>query len=865
MTTAAKYGALDLLTPNGFNYQQLAAPQTSANTVVNVTATNRSASDTRVRVALTSVPLVPQLVTSTTAGIPFAISSTAASGNLITTHPTFIQSTSSSGNVFTTAAIPVTRTEQGTNLITCRETTSMYIGMPVIFTAGFGGLTANAVYYILTIPTSTTFTVSSTWGGPVVYLTSAYNTSGNVQFATSNLTLKQPITFTAPTVATTCTGVTSTGNYVTLASTANLFPGSTIVFSGTTFSSIISGTTYYVASINTQLPVPIAQISRSLTTVTVNTGFGTTLSSVSLKQFNTTANVWYITFAIPVQTAVAQTGVTYTVAGNSNGSYNGSFVAVASTTSSITLAYSNTDPGAFGSGTTTATSLVNHNYTSGQSVNVSNITTYGITDITSVVVTVVSATQYTFTHGTSGTVVQVQTPNSISTLIPQVTISSTNGGGVFSVGATASGSTTVSANNALFGGPAATTTYFINTIPSLTTFTVSAVSGSGTALTLTSVTGLLTMSPSTASLTLNQPVYIQGPTITFVSAAGTVLTTLGNTGNLTNNQPIVFYGYTYGGVTAGTVYYLTVLSPFTVSLSLTSGGTAITFSTFTYSMTATISIGAALNPLKTYYVNTIPSLTTFTLSATSGGSAVTLANASGIALLTSNLVSLGAGSTANLLPNQPVMFTGTPVGNVQTVPVTSVLGNTPFVISNTTSGAPGTCTTSSTTGLVLGQPVQFFGNSTNLIFGTGITANTVYYVFNITGTTFSIAISYANAIAGTGLAISTASGTMYCMPSYYIGAILSSTDVVLVSLPGNTIQNTVTSLTTTTAFNSLAQAQMSIIGLPLNTDFIEYDALIASNGILERTGILMPPNTYLYASATTTLVNLTAIGIQEAV
>jgi hypothetical protein len=56
---------------------------------------------------------------------------------------------------------------------------------------------------------------------------------------------------------------------------------------------------------------------------------------------------------------------------------------------------------------------------------------------------------------------------------------------------------------------------------------------------------------------------------------------------------------------------------------------------------------------------------------------------------------------------------------------------------------------------------------------------------------------------------------------------------------------------------------MTLTPQPMYTDFIEYDALIATNGILERTGVLVPPNTYLYASSNIAQTNVTAIGIQE--
>lgn len=61
MTTAAKYGAQEL-NGNPFSYQQIVAPVSSNNIVVNATFANRNGADAKVRLAETSVPLVSQSV-----------------------------------------------------------------------------------------------------------------------------------------------------------------------------------------------------------------------------------------------------------------------------------------------------------------------------------------------------------------------------------------------------------------------------------------------------------------------------------------------------------------------------------------------------------------------------------------------------------------------------------------------------------------------------------------------------------------------------------------------------------------------------------------------------------------------------------
>ena len=75
-------------------------------------------------------------------------------------------------------AIPLIQTITATSvtddLMTCSSTAEMYIGQPVNFTGTvFGNVLINTTYYVLTIPTATTFTISATSGGAVFALTTA--------------------------------------------------------------------------------------------------------------------------------------------------------------------------------------------------------------------------------------------------------------------------------------------------------------------------------------------------------------------------------------------------------------------------------------------------------------------------------------------------------------------------------------------------------------------------------------------------------------------------------------------------------------------------------------------------------------------
>ena len=73
---------------------------------------------------------------------------------ILTTRSFNVTGTSASGNTFTVG---------GTSTTSQTTTTNMYYGMPITFSAATGGVTVGTVYYVNTIPTSTTFTVSTAY------------------------------------------------------------------------------------------------------------------------------------------------------------------------------------------------------------------------------------------------------------------------------------------------------------------------------------------------------------------------------------------------------------------------------------------------------------------------------------------------------------------------------------------------------------------------------------------------------------------------------------------------------------------------------------------------------------------------------
>jgi hypothetical protein len=87
----------------------------------------------------------------------------------------------------------VTASEATNDTFTCDTVELLYIGKPIQFTGTvFGGVAINTTYYVISIPTATTFTISATSGGGTFALTTA---TGSMKANTINPTpVSLPIT-----------------------------------------------------------------------------------------------------------------------------------------------------------------------------------------------------------------------------------------------------------------------------------------------------------------------------------------------------------------------------------------------------------------------------------------------------------------------------------------------------------------------------------------------------------------------------------------------------------------------------------------------------------------------------------------------
>lgn len=71
----------------------------------------------------------------------------------------------------------ITASEATDDTFTCDTVELLYIGKPIQFTGTvFGGVAINTTYYVKTIPTATTFTISASSGGPTFALSTATGT-----------------------------------------------------------------------------------------------------------------------------------------------------------------------------------------------------------------------------------------------------------------------------------------------------------------------------------------------------------------------------------------------------------------------------------------------------------------------------------------------------------------------------------------------------------------------------------------------------------------------------------------------------------------------------------------------------------------
>lgn len=250
--------------------------------------------------------------------------------------------------------------------------------------------------------------------------------------------------------------------------------------------------------------------------------------------------------------------------------------------------------------------------------------------------------------------------------------------------------------------------------------------------------------------------------VTTVIGGSTNTMTVSNTAKLTVNMPIKFSGEVFGGVTSMFTYYVKEIidsTTFTISTEiygnlwlLNSGTGSMTMSFAGYNSyieasTTNMDINMPINFTgvsmggivvgTTYYIHEIVSPTKFTIATALVNTTVTQ-TAAGTNYLTTS-------STTQLVPLNPIKFTGTVFGGItagNNYYINKVVNGSNFTIAETliettaskTETLTNLITVTSTSGFIANNPIQFIGKTVG-----GVVNGTIYYILAINdGTTFTI-------------------------------------------------------------------------------------------------------------------------------
>jgi len=446
-----------------------------------------------------------------------------------------------------------TATTITTNIITCESTSDFYLDMPVVFTGTtFGGIKAGVTYYVATIPSSTTFTISNVPGtisGPstLVSLTTATGSMTvypikYLNISTENYNAESVVkTATVTTAETSVQSVTSTsasGNVITITDTTALVTGYPITFSGSTATTTATETGANAAIISGNVAI-MNSSSISGTTLTVGSvSSGTIVANMILTGTGVTAGTYIVSGAglswtiSPSQT-VASTQITGTTGIRGTTLTVGS-VSSGTITSGMWVNGTGVTAGTYITGGSGLSWTVNNSQNVGLAT--ANLTTSKVTVADTSLFTVgmpITVSGITI-GGLSGSyfvrsIEDAGAPGNI-------TLSSTYGGSNVQVDY-GTGSMTITYGG-VYGGLSSTATYYVKQILSSTTFTIAnTVGGSTTAI--TSGTG-----PASGAAAMN------------ATAINDYTITVNNINDLAVNTPVVFSGSVIGGLAANTPYYI---------------------------------------------------------------------------------------------------------------------------------------------------------------------------------------------------------------------------------------------------------------------------------------------------------------------
>lgn len=510
-----------------------------------------------------------------------------------------------------------------TNTFSVSSTALLTVNMAVTFSGTAGGVTTGYTYYILNIIDLTTFQISLTVGGAIVLLSDVSTPTLVLKYpantsllsaSTTNMDVNLPIEFTGVSYGSVVTGTTyyinevydsttfsvssalvtvtpsatSVSNIITVDSSIDLVPLTPIKFAGTSTGGITAGTKYYVNKKPTS------------TQLTLSTGITTTTaisSSSNSKMISVSSSAGMV-----VGNPIRFTGTSF------GGIVNESlyYVSYINDSAHICISATSTIISINPSATTASGSLITVSSTSNFTLLYPVVftgTVYGgiTSGSTYYISTIPSSTQFT-----------------ISASIISVNVSQTSAGSNL---LTVSSTLGFVANHPIifggevFGGIVSTAVYYILAVNNSTSFTVSTAIG-GAAVILTDATGVMTARTTSSDFAVT------------TGSGGSMVMSSVYTGphvSVTNGSGSMIVRTTVDTLTLTTAGSVPLVGTSTTTKSTLTDGSGSMTATFSAPMLGGISAGTV------YYVKTITTGATnsFTISSTLGGTVATLTNGTG--------------------------------------------------------------------------------------------------------------------------------------------------------------------------------------------------------------------------------------------
>jgi len=207
-------------------------------------------------------------------------------------------------------------------------------------------------YQVNSITHTSIYVPTGAIGDNYAVVTSTYNPSGSsgttlFVASTTGIQVGMTVTGTGFTLGQTVTAINLDGVSLVLSSAPDSTPSGTLYFGDTI---TVSGAS--LGGVSSTFTANQTQGSNLLTTVSSLSAISPSPALLITGYVSKTGTGPYVvTFNIPTQANAPTTGISYTVIGNSNSSYNGTYTASSSTTTTISLNYAS-DPGTFNNLTT---------------------------------------------------------------------------------------------------------------------------------------------------------------------------------------------------------------------------------------------------------------------------------------------------------------------------------------------------------------------------------------------------------------------------------------------------------------------------------------------------------------------------------